>query len=34
MNEYFFWKMADYYTRYLMGDRTPRPVDIEELNND
>ena len=34
MNEYFFWKMADYYTRWLMGDRTPRPVDIEELNND
>ncbi len=34
MNEYFFWKMADYYTLHLMGDRTPRPVDIEELNND
>lgn len=34
MNEYFFWKMADYYTLHLMGDRSPRPVDIEELNND
>ena len=34
MNEFFFWKMADYYTRYLMGDRRERPVDIPELNND
>ena len=34
MNEYFFWKMADHYTRYLMGDTSPRPVDIGELNND
>lgn len=34
MNEYFFWRMADYYTRYLMGDTRPRPVDIPELNND
>ena len=34
MNEYFFWKMADHYTRYLMGDPSPRPVDIGELNND
>ena len=34
MNEFFFWKMADYYSRYLMGDKTPRPVDISEMNND
>ena len=34
MNEYFFWKMADYYTYWLMGDRDVRPVDIEGLNND
>ena len=34
MNEFFFWKMADHYTRYLMGDKTPRPVDISEMNND
>jgi len=34
MNEYFFWKMADYYSRWLIGDKTPRPVDIGELNND
>ena len=34
LNEYFFWEMADFYTQWLMGDRTPRPVDIAELNND
>jgi dipeptidyl aminopeptidase/acylaminoacyl peptidase len=34
MNEYFFWKMADFYTRNLMGDRRERPVDIAEINND
>ena len=34
MNEYFFWKMADFYTRNLMGDRRERPVDIPEINND
>ena len=34
MNEWFFWKMADHYARYLMGDRTERPTDIAELNND
>ncbi len=34
MNDYFFWKMADYYSYWLIGDRTPRPVDIPEMNND
>ena len=34
MNEYFFWKMADHYARYLMGDAARRPTDILELNND
>ena len=34
LNEYFFWKMADFYTRWLMGDRTERPVDIVGMNND
>ena len=34
MNEYFFWKMADHYSRYLIGDRACRPIDIPELNND
>jgi dipeptidyl aminopeptidase/acylaminoacyl peptidase len=34
MVEYFFWRMADYFTQYLMGDKTERPVDIEEMNRE
>ena len=34
MNDYFFWKMADWYSRWLIGDKRERPVDIPELNND
>ena len=34
MNDYFFWKMADHYSRYLIGDKRERPVDVTELNND
>jgi dipeptidyl aminopeptidase/acylaminoacyl peptidase len=34
MNEYWFWKTADYFSKYLLGDDTERPVDIEELNKD
>jgi dipeptidyl aminopeptidase/acylaminoacyl peptidase len=34
MVEYFFWRMADYFTEYLMGDKTARSVDIEEINKD
>jgi dipeptidyl-peptidase 4 len=34
MNEYWFWKTADYFSRYLLGDLTERPVDIEELNKE
>ena len=34
MTEYFFWSMADYFTRYLMGDKTDRSVDIEEMNRE
>ena len=34
MNDYFFWKMADHYSRYLIGDRRERPIDIAEMNND
>ena len=33
MNEYFFWKMADFYSRYLIGDYE-NDVDIRQLNND
>ncbi|TRZ82371.1 MAG: S9 family peptidase [Sediminibacterium sp.] len=34
MNEYWFWKTADYFSRYLLSDMTERPVDIEELNKE
>jgi dipeptidyl-peptidase-4 len=34
MNEYFWWKMADYFSRYLIGDPTERPVAIEEMDRD
>ena len=34
MNDWFFWKMADHYARYLIGDKRERPIDIEEMNND
>ncbi|MFY7652122.1 MAG: alpha/beta hydrolase family protein, partial [Chitinophagaceae bacterium] len=32
MSEYFFWSMADYFSRHLIGDKTERTVDIEEMN--
>ena len=34
MNDYFFWKMADWYSRWLIGDKRERPVDVIQLNND
>lgn len=34
MVEYFYWRMADYFTQYLMGDTTERPVDIVEMNRE
>lgn len=34
MTEYFFWRMADYFSRWLIGDETARSVDIEELDRD
>jgi hypothetical protein len=34
MVEYFYWRMADYFTQYLMGDTTERPVDMEEMNRE
>ena len=33
MNEYFFWRMADYFSEHLLGTRCQN-VDIPELNND
>ncbi len=34
MNEYWFWRTADYFSKYLLGDDTERPVDIEEMNKE
>jgi dipeptidyl-peptidase 4 len=34
MNEYWFWRTADYFSKYLLGDNTERSVDIDELNKD
>jgi dipeptidyl aminopeptidase/acylaminoacyl peptidase len=31
MVEYFYWRMADYFTEYLMGDKTERSTDITEI---
>lgn len=34
MNEYFFWRMADWYSEWLLGTSHRHEVDIKELNND
>jgi len=34
MTEYFWWRMADYFSRYLIGDPTERPVAIEEMDRE
>lgn len=34
MNEYFFWRMADYYCEWLMGSSKRDDVNIKEMNND
>ena len=34
MDDYFFWKMADFYSEWLMGSSKRDEVDIKELNND
>jgi dipeptidyl-peptidase 4 len=33
MQEYFFWKMADYFSEYFLGDWN-RPVDMTEMNRE
>jgi dipeptidyl aminopeptidase/acylaminoacyl peptidase len=33
MTEYFFWELADYYSRWLLGDFS-QPVDIVEMNRE
>ena len=34
MNEWFFWKMADWYSEWFLGGRGRSEVDIKEMNND
>ena len=34
MNEYFFYRLADYFSEWLLGDSERDEVDIRELNND
>ena len=34
MNEYFFWRMADYYSEWLLGSSRRGEADITQLNND
>lgn len=34
MNEYFFWRMADYYSEWLLGTSRRDQIDIREMNND
>jgi hypothetical protein len=34
MTEYFWWRTADYFSRYLIGDETMRPTNIEEMDRE
>lgn len=34
MNEYFFYRLADYFSEWLLGSSHRSEVDIKELNND
>ncbi|MBC7589316.1 MAG: DPP IV N-terminal domain-containing protein, partial [Chitinophagaceae bacterium] len=34
MTETWFWRTADYFSRWLMGDTTERSVDIDEMNRE
>ena len=34
MDEYFFWKMADFFSKHLLGEAKENEVDIKEMNND
>ena len=33
MTEYFFWRMADYFSQHLLGDKG-QPVDMVEMNRE
>lgn len=34
MDEYFFWKMADFFSKHLLGETKENEIDIKEMNND
>lgn len=34
MTDYFFWKMADYFSYHLLGDTAERDVDVKEINQE
>lgn len=34
MDEYFFWKMADFFSKHLLGEAKENEIDIKEMNND
>lgn len=34
MNEYFFYRMADYFSEWLLGESHRAEVDVRQLNND
>jgi dipeptidyl aminopeptidase/acylaminoacyl peptidase len=33
MTEYFFWRMADHFCEYLIGDSQKNEIDIKQMNN-
>lgn len=33
MTEYFFWRMADHFCEYLIGDSQKDEIDIKQMNN-
>ena len=33
MTEYFFWRMADHFSEYLIGDSQKEEIDIKQMNN-
>ena len=34
MTEYFFWRLADYFTDHLLGDKSDHGVDMTEMNRE
>ena len=34
MNEYFFYRLADYFSEWLLGSSHRSEVDIRQMNND